>query len=767
MPIGEIINSILLSIIPFIVAVLPYLLMKYRLHSLNVLYNINSLYKGIYFRLMAGFIAVYVFYYLIPAGIYFSGRFLLGEPNLLGPVDNVQIFDFPFYLFWFISQGFLNTFVFNFFFYIFPLIFGFSTVFAFFLLLVLLRREEGGTLREKLRLLTLSQETNPVDIITENLLRPDWSKQKDLLKVILAILPISLLLITSILEFLRQVEDPIKTVETGFGWFTDSFFVYLASIILCVQLLYSSRIYFHGIFVGERLRNEMVRSVSTVGGFLSLTMLLFSFLREPGTIPATLFFLSYLIMSSILLVLFLDIFEPLSIFILSKLIHYSSNLDFSKIKSLFTLGMIKNIVLITIITIIVNILGYGLFYGYILVAGDAYVALTRIGPTDTLLLSDLLLSYLAVTTSTTIQILLYLFLAATVPLLRRSFNSKNLFLNAGLVYLITLIGSLFSNILNVFFGYVSYAELFPEIEPLLPPLPINPLFLDTRSLFIATTLEEVNWWMTSFFAQFNVGNSYVYMPRLTPLSIAGSADVLISLRLAAIPTVLFFPFFQILFVGLFLAFFGAKFRGYSMPGEKIVERKIFASSPLPSLEEIQSNSSSFLLALNEAEKAQMTAEKDSLASILFEILEESPALVSEIKEEIEELEFEVLYKELVKLTAEDDEIEPLVLIYSQEYAYTYEEAVLDSLHVMMTDGRAVYSNDFQEESEVDPVLIAGLFAAITSFSREATRSEQFLRTIDHGDVVLIIEYGQWCFAAVIADRLTAVHRSKLRSFLDT
>ena len=44
-----------------------------------------------------------------------------------------------------------------------------------------------------------------------------------------------------------------------------------------------------------------------------------------------------------------------------------------------------------------------------------------------------------------------------------------------------------------------------------------------------------------------------------------------------------------------------------------------------------------------------------------------------------------------------------------------------------------------DESKVEPALVAGLFSAITSFAKEAVRSEQLLKTIDHGDVVLTIE----------------------------
>jgi hypothetical protein len=84
---------------------------------------------------------------------------------------------------------------------------------------------------------------------------------------------------------------------------------------------------------------------------------------------------------------------------------------------------------------------------------------------------------------------------------------------------------------------------------------------------------------------------------------------------------------------------------------------------------------------------------------------------------------------------------------------------------MMLDGRAVLAHTFGKESIVEPALVSGLFSAITSFAKEAVRSEQLLRTIDHGDVVLTIEYAKWVFAAIFADSTSTELRRKLTDFL--
>ncbi|MFX1251562.1 MAG: hypothetical protein ACFFCZ_08130 [Promethearchaeota archaeon] len=759
MNIVEILFSALLWVLPIIIAIIPYLLFEYYL-------KVNPLYKSLYFRFMVGFLAVYIFYILVPSILFwfFGGDLIRGQVS-----DSVQLGDILFYEIFFFAQNIIFLFFSTFFLQIFPSIFGLSTILSFILLLIILRREPGGKLKEKLNLVTLSQEDNPVDLIKKNLLSPDWAKQKDLLKVILAILPISLLLITSILKLVGGTEDPFTSLETGFGWFTDVFFVYLASIIFCVQLLYSARVFYRGNFVGERLRNEMIRSVSTVGAFLSGVTLLFSFLEQInlpnyGTIPVTLFFLSYFIMASILFVLFLDIFEPISIYLLSKIIYFARSFDLSKIQSSITKTRVVNLGIMILIVLIVNFLSYAILYADIIWVGaifgsEYYQILEQIDPKELLIpLRTLVDVYGIFALDLFIRTLFTLLLVTTVPFLRRM--SKSIIVNALIVYLITTVISIF----NLFLSdqYLTYNSVFGLF--MLPYLPVIVFFSDLA--FLRATETVFTTYSTSIFVQFNMNGLVVLLPRLTNLIVGGNENILVIMRYIAYPHVLFYPFFVILFFGAILSLFDVKFRVHSIHKDQIVERNIFSSTTLPVSDEVLSFPNTFLLAINKTEAEKRTFEQESLASVVCEILHEGPALISEIKDEIEGVGLEELYTELVKLTFEDEQTEPLVSIYREEYGYAYEEAALDSLHVMMTDGRSVFAHDFGAESEVDPVLIAGLFSAITSFSREATRSEQFLRTIDHGDVVLIIEYGQWCFSAVIADRQTAVLRSKLRKFLD-
>ena len=59
-----------------------------------------------------------------------------------------------------------------------------------------------------------------------------------------------------------------------------------------------------------------------------------------------------------------------------------------------------------------------------------------------------------------------------------------------------------------------------------------------------------------------------------------------------------------------------------------------------------------------------------------------------------------------------------------------------------------------------------MFSAITSFIKETTRSQDLLKTIDHGDIRILIEYGDRIFGAFfIKGKQSTEIRSQLREFV--
>ena len=66
---------------------------------------------------------------------------------------------------------------------------------------------------------------------------------------------------------------------------------------------------------------------------------------------------------------------------------------------------------------------------------------------------------------------------------------------------------------------------------------------------------------------------------------------------------------------------------------------------------------------------------------------------------------------------------------------------------------------------IDVDLITSALSAVGSLIRESIHSEKRLKTIDHGDVKILIEYGENVNAAIISDKETPDIRKRLEDFL--
>ena len=59
-----------------------------------------------------------------------------------------------------------------------------------------------------------------------------------------------------------------------------------------------------------------------------------------------------------------------------------------------------------------------------------------------------------------------------------------------------------------------------------------------------------------------------------------------------------------------------------------------------------------------------------------------------------------------------------------------------------------------------------MFSAITSFIKETTKSQELLKTIDHGDITILIEYGKRIFGALfIKGKQSTEVRSSLKELV--
>jgi hypothetical protein len=108
----------------------------------------------------------------------------------------------------------------------------------------------------------------------------------------------------------------------------------------------------------------------------------------------------------------------------------------------------------------------------------------------------------------------------------------------------------------------------------------------------------------------------------------------------------------------------------------------------------------------------------------------------------------------------------LIDLLRQEFSYIYEKAEKQGLYIIYDDGRGIFDYNFSKEFSHDPGIISGMFSAITSFIKETTKSQELLKTIDHGDITILIEYGKRIFGALfIKGKQTTEARSSLIEFV--
>ena len=101
-----------------------------------------------------------------------------------------------------------------------------------------------------------------------------------------------------------------------------------------------------------------------------------------------------------------------------------------------------------------------------------------------------------------------------------------------------------------------------------------------------------------------------------------------------------------------------------------------------------------------------------------------------------------------------------------ELSYLFEPVEKQGLYIIYDDGRGVYNYTFQKDVEQDPGLISGMFSAITSFIKEMTKSTEVLKKIDHGDITILLEYGNRIFGALfIKGNQTTEVRTPLKEFV--
>ncbi len=645
---------------------------------------------------------------------------------------------------------------------IFPFIFILAPALSFMILLIRLKRDRSPEpLIEKLKMLNFEFEQNPMELTKERLDQKNWKNERELLIAMVAILPISLYLLTMFLSVLEYADTAVA-FQKALGWFLEVFFVYLALGIFCIHLIYSNRLSFKGEYLGARLRRSMIESLSTVGAFVSVIAVVFFLVEKEKLLLVSTYFFVYFLMASILLILFLDIFEPISIFILTKFIEF-----FAATGTRRSRVSIRRLIPVAIGGVIIGILGYLVRFGGVIVQNqmlgsndigraftDENTGLNVAAPIYHMLNT----LYMTFSLSWSADILQIFVMCTGIVLLRR--YNDSIMQNITIVFLVTIL-------MTPFLSYEFYLPLYDYIYD---EFGVNLKYQSTLGKWIGdkftaqVLLLDISrsqvYWVSSVGVLVNWRNfPYAgFSGRLTQVDVTGAFPPV--LELAYIPFLYLAPLGTLALFALIIHFADSKFHVFALQKDQTIEKSVYSSIHYPNFRSIRNNPDRYLviqkskgIPLEIPENAVKVLDELKGGQFTFSVLAEQTSL-----------DIRILHKSIntIKRLAPD-----AIDVYRKEYGFTYETVHIDSVHVMMTDGRSVFTWQPSGESLVEPALVAGLFAAITSFAKEAVHSEQMLKTIDHGDVVLTIEYGQWVFMAVFANKGSAQLRRSLKNFMVT
>ncbi len=704
----EIVALFLLNAIPIIIIVIPYFFIRKKFAG------------KVYFRVMLGIMVFYLIYWVLPI-IFQLGtapielELQLGEEGNLGLGIGYIITHIGSLIALFAYYPLVTL----------PFIFFVAPFISFVFVWNRLRKDKGSK-EEKLQGLSYHIIDSPYKRIRNDLFKNDWSREKDILKLLVVLLPISLYLLQVLLKISGLESVSITTGETALGWFIEILFVYLAVFIFSLELLSTSQIALRGRYFGENIRQQTYKSLYTVGAPISILSIILFIVEDINSFGIIIYFFAYFLMASFIFILFLKIFEPISLLIFIKIIDWWKNRKEKRKKMNFTnfyYGIVFSFLAYFVFFVLINLF-YGMLYGLIFQDPTSIIDSANFATSGSVYLYQSL-----------------------------GFDLMNLFNFVALVAVSLIIASIF---LNLSLKYMN--SMFLSFITFLPILIVlSALFIFLGGNGIINFAPDLYWitGQSSFTTIFGF-NFYT-------LRTAGfNADLIGILSILAIPYQTTQYIFNIIFWSLIAFYMPKSFRTKNISiDERHLEKAIFSTvTEFLSYDEYMKGKARYLIIKREdVDYYILSDEREEIKSILASL--ETGKILDEIKP-TDEKEIQRFYFTLKYLYNNN-----LIDVLKQEFSYIFEKVVKQGLYIIYDDGRGIFDYNFAEEYNQDPGIVSGMFSAITSFIKETTKSQELLKTIDHGDITILLEYGKRIFGALfIKGKQASEVRSNLREFVN-
>ena len=711
MTLVDAILTFVLNLLPIIIVIIPFPFIRKKLVG------------KIYFRIMLGIMVFYLIYWVLPIIFQFENPPIELELQS-GEEGNIAL-----------GIGYIIAHIGSLFslFAYYPLV---TLPFIFFLapfisVIIALNRikKEKGPKKETLKGLSYQLVDSPYKKVRDDLFKGGWSREWQIMKLLIVLLPISLYIMQVILKISQLEAVSITEGETALGWFIEILFAYLATFIFSLELLFSSQIALKGRYFGENIRRQTYKSLYTVGTPISILSIILFIVEDVSSFPVVIYFFSYFIMASFIFILFLKIFEPISLLIFIKIIDWWKQRKL-KPKSPnyrnFYYGIVFGCLAVLIFFVLDSLVFLNLFQ--LLFQNDAY--------------ANLIVDSANFAASGSV----YLYQGI-------AFDGMNIFNFIALVVTSLLIASFtikygLKFIRNISLGLTTYILTIFGLSILFILFGLHPLI----------NFGPETYWITGQSSYTTVFGFNFFTLRTATLN----ANLTGVLAILAIPYVNTQYIFNIIIWSLILFYRGKIFKVKTLEiDEKNIERVIFSSiSDFLTYNDYQESRNPYLISKEITSADYLYGEREEILTFLNSL--ETPKLIEEIKpqEENEKQRFYFTLKYLYN--------KGLIDILRPEFSYTFERVEKQGLFVIYGDGRDIFSYQFAEGMTQDPALISGMFSAITSFVKETTKSEDLLKKIDHGDITILIEYGKYVFCALfVKGNETAEVRARLKEFVET
>ncbi|MFX1365597.1 MAG: hypothetical protein ACFFCE_06480 [Promethearchaeota archaeon] len=702
MSVSDVFFTIILNVIPILILIIPYFFIRKKFLG------------KLYLRIYLGILIFYVVYWFLP--IIFQTDI---SPENLEHTTDIQGFGF--------LAAHFGSLVSLFAFYplvTLPYIFFVTPFISVLYVWNRLRKEDGST-KSNLIHLTYQFTESPVKQIRRSILKSDWTREKEILKLLIVLLPISLYLLQVILSVSNLETDPVITGKTALGWFLEILFVYLAIFIFSIELLFSSQIALKGRYIGEDIRTQTYKSLYTVGAPISILSLLLFIAQYGSSILIILYFFAYFIMASVIFILFLKIFEPISILIFIKLIDWWKNRK-QKVKNVnytnFYYGIIIAFIAI-ILFFLLNLIAFQPLFSIGFPDSSNIIDSAQFIPSVNPTLSSAI--------SFDLMIVFNFIILELFPII----------IMAGLLaYILKYMKSTFLGLIIYFMVIISFSALLSLLG--IPSL-------------INFTPEE--YWITGQTSYTTILNFNFYTLR----SAALDANLKGVLGALALPYLYTRYVFNIIIWSLMIFYSRKLFKTKNIPlDDKNIEKVVFTTlTDYLSFDEYDQGSSEILISRKkDFYGKELELEREEVKELLNNLNEDKFLDVLRPEDENERKRFFFTLKYLFQKN--------LIDIWEPEFKYTFEKVEKQGLYIIYGDGRGVFNYAFKSEEAQDPGLVSGMFSAITAFIKEMTKSTETLKKIDHGDITILLEYGERIFGALFIKGIQSSEiRAPLKEFI--